>query len=89
MHVPHFTDKSKVEQLFKKTGVNVISLGPAFYYSNWSGALGLKKAADGVFEWTLPLKPDTKLSAFAVEDTGLLVEATLANPDAYVGKCAP
>jgi hypothetical protein len=87
LHVPHFTDKKRIEEKLQQAGFKVIAVGPAFYYSNWSTLFSPKAVGNNVYEFTLPLKPDTLLSAFAVEDTGLIVGATLKNPDEFVGKC--
>jgi uncharacterized protein YbjT (DUF2867 family) len=85
--VPHFTDKKRVEVELKKAGLHVISVGPAFYFANWGTYFAPRKLENNVFQWTLPFNADTHVATYAPEDTGLVVGATLENPDDFVGKC--
>lgn len=88
LHVPHFTDKYLVGEKMNELGLKVINISPAFYYSNWTNFFRPSQPEDGVLQWTLPMKPDTLLSAFDVAETGLAVGKTLANPEDHVGSSA-
>src|SRR5579859_5032043 len=55
-HVPHFTDKAKVNRIVKEAGfANHTFVIAPFYYQNLMGALAPQNQADGSLGWALPL----------------------------------
>src|SRR4051812_28314478 len=55
LHVPHFTNKAKIDQIVRQAGFeNHTFVIPPFYYQNLIGELAPQKQADGSWGWTLP-----------------------------------
>jgi len=80
-HVPHFTDKAKVEQYAKTVGFKYTTFPAAsFYYQNFKAFFPPKKEGD-TYVYTLP--EAATITAFDVEDTGTAVVAAFKHPDRW------
>jgi uncharacterized protein YbjT (DUF2867 family) len=87
LHVPHFTNKYRVQQYIEKEfQSNCAFVYPGFYMTNLFTFLPMTKAADGTQVITLPLRADVGLPLFDVEDTGYYVSRILDNPKAFANK---
>jgi len=100
-HVPHFTEKAKVEEYIrniqkgKDAFESALFVAPAFYYQNFSSAtFSPKKDESGAFVFRFP-KIKT-LAAVDINDLGHLIVKILQNPHAFnnktillEGECAP
>jgi uncharacterized protein YbjT (DUF2867 family) len=73
----------------RASGLKTIAVAPAFYFSNWLHAFAPSKADDGALEWKVPFIPQTYITAYDVAETGAIVEATLENPEKWVGQFIP
>jgi len=90
-HVPHFTEKAKVEEYIrniqkgKDAFESAVFITPSFYFQNfhWK-AFCPKKDASGSYEFIFP-KTNT-LTAFEINDLGLLFAKILHNPREYNNK---
>lgn len=88
-HVPHFTDKAVVDEHIEKIGLNYTFVAAAFYYQNFASFFPPRKADDGSFVFTLPLKPERLHAAYDVTDTGGIVVEVFNNPEKYAKKWIP
>jgi len=86
-HVPHFTDKAKVEEYIremctqgKKTFEHATFVAPAFYYQNFDSFFPPKKEGD---MWVFSLPNIPRLISFNVEDTGPAVCGAFNHPDKW------
>jgi uncharacterized protein YbjT (DUF2867 family) len=86
LHVPHFTNKNRVEQHARQSGLKSAFFYPAFYIQNWLFFAPPKKGADGVLEFQLPVRADVGIAQFDVSQTGLVIARMFNNPDKYSGK---
>src|SRR6266481_2633172 len=60
-HVPHFTDKAKVDRIVKEAGFpNHTFVTAPFYYQNLIGVQAPQKQTDGFMGWALPLDPTVR-----------------------------
>jgi uncharacterized protein YbjT (DUF2867 family) len=82
-HVPHFTDKAKVDRLVKEAGfANHTFVVAPFYYQNLTGVLGPQKQPDGSLGWTLPLDPTVRsIHIGDITQLGDIVSGAFAHPD--------
>src|SRR5258708_22069499 len=82
-HVPHFTDKAKVDRIVKEAGfANHTFVIAPFYYQNLIGVLAAQKQADGSLGWTLPLDPTVRsIHMGDITELGSLVAGAFAHPD--------
>src|SRR5246127_2119985 len=57
-HVPHFTDKARVDRIVKDAGFahHTFVIAP-FFYQNLLGAMAPQKQENGGLGWTLPIDP--------------------------------
>jgi uncharacterized protein YbjT (DUF2867 family) len=86
-HVPHFTNKYRVQQYIEKEFPSHCAfVYPGFYMSNFFNFLPMTKAADGTHVIALPLRADVGLPLFDVEDTGYYVARILDNPKNFSNK---
>lgn len=82
-HVPHFTDKAKVERLVSDAGFayHAFVIAP-FYYQNLLGAMAPQKQADGTAGWTLPLDPEKRVIHMGdITELGRIVAGAFAQPE--------
>src|SRR5258708_4913578 len=82
-HVPHFTDKAKVDRIVKEAGLanHTFVIAP-FYYQNLVGVLAAQKQADGSVGWTLPLDPTVRCIHMGdITELGSIVAGAFAHPD--------
>jgi len=82
-HVPHFTDKAKIERIVKEAGfANHTFVIAPFYYQNLTGVLAAQKQADGSMGWTLPLDPTVRsIHMGDITELGDIVAGAFAHPD--------
>jgi len=87
-HVPHFTDKGKVEEYIHKKGFKYTAYpAPAFYYQNFKTFFPPKADDKGNYSITIP---ETKnITAIDINQYGAIVAAVFANPEKYNGKFIP
>jgi len=89
-HVPHFTNKWRVEEYARsKKSLESIFVYAGFYVQNFMGFMPPKKGDDGVYTFALPLRADVGLPIFDVTDTGRWVAPIFADHKKYVGKVVP
>jgi uncharacterized protein YbjT (DUF2867 family) len=82
-HVPHFTDKAKVERLVSEAGFahHAFVIAP-FYYQNLLGAMAPQKQADGSAGWALPLDPAKRVIHMGdITELGRIVAGAFAQPE--------
>jgi len=82
-HVPHFTDKAKVDRVVKEAGfANHTFVIAPFYYQNLVGVLAPQKQPDGSLGWTLPLDPAVRsIHMGDITQLGDIVAGAFAHPD--------
>src|ERR1700756_2077336 len=82
-HVPHFTDKAKVDRVVKEAGfANHTFVIAPFYYQNLVGVLAPQKRTDGSLGWTLPLDPTVRsIHMGDITELGGIVAGAFAHPD--------
>src|ERR1700754_982785 len=82
-HVPHFTDKAKVERLVGDAGFayHTFVIAP-FYYQNLLGAMAPQAQADGTTGWALPLDPTKRVIHMGdITELGRIVAGAFAQPE--------
>lgn len=83
LHVPHFTNKAKVDQLVREAGFenHTFVIAP-FYYQNLMGAMAPQEQADGSVGWALPLDPTVRAIHMGdISELGNIVAGAFAHPD--------
>jgi uncharacterized protein YbjT (DUF2867 family) len=82
-HVPHFTDKAKVDRVVKEAGfANHTFVIAPFYYQNLTGVLAPQKQPNGSAGWTLPLDPTVRsIHMGDITELGDIVAGAFAHPD--------
>ena len=82
-HVPHFTDKAKVDRIVKEAGfANHTFVVAPFYYQNLIAVLAAQKQADGSLGWALPLDPTVRsIHMGDITELGSIVAGAFAHPD--------
>ena len=83
IHVPHFTDKAKVERLVSDAGFayHTFVIAP-FYYQNLLGAMAPQAQADGTAGWALPLDPERRVIHMGdITELGRIVAGAFAQPE--------
>jgi len=86
-HVPHFTNKWRVEEYARsKKQMESIFVYAGFYAQNFMGFMPPKKGDDGVYNFALPMRADVGLPMFDVSDTGRYVAPIFDNHKPHVGK---
>jgi uncharacterized protein YbjT (DUF2867 family) len=83
LHVPHFTNKAKIDQIVRQAGFeNHTFVIPPFYYQNLTGGMVPQKQADGSWGWTLPLDPGVRsIHMGDISELGNVVAGAFAHPD--------
>src|SRR6266850_3351336 len=82
-HVPHFTNKAKVDRIVKDAGFanHTFSIAP-FFYQNLVGAMAPQQQADGSMGWALPLDPSVRCIHMGdIRELGTIVAGAFAHPD--------
>ncbi len=83
LHVPHFTNKAKIDQIVRQAGFenHTFVIAP-FYYQNLIGTMLPQKQPDGSSGWTLPLDPTVRAIHMGdISELGTIVAAAFAHPD--------
>ncbi len=83
IHVPHFTEKAKVERIVSAAGFayHTFVIAP-FYYQNLVGVMGPQKQADGTTGWVLPLDPEQRVIHMGdITELGRIVAGAFAEPE--------
>jgi len=84
--VPHFTEKARVEELWRKSGIASAFVGLGCYLENFGTFFNPKAASDGVMEFHAPMRHDAAVGWVSVGDTGLVVRTLFENPKEWAGK---
>jgi uncharacterized protein YbjT (DUF2867 family) len=82
-HVPHFTNKAKVDSIVKDAGFanHTFAIAP-FFYQNLAGAMAPQQQADGSMGWALPLDPSVRCIHMGdIRELGTIVAGAFAHPD--------
>ena len=83
LHVPHFTDKAKIDRIVSGAGFayHTFVIAP-FFYQNLVGAMAPQKQADGAVGWALPLDPERRVIHMGdITELGPLVAGAFAQPE--------
>ena len=82
-HVPHFTNKAKVDRIVKDAGfANHTFVIAPFFYQNLAGAMAPQQQADGSMGWALPLDPSVRCIHMGdIRELGTIVAGAFARPD--------
>ena len=83
IHVPHFTDKARIEHLVSDAGFahHTFVIAP-FYYQNLLGAMAPQKQSDGTAGWALPLDPERRVIHMGdITELGRIVAGAFAQPE--------
>jgi len=83
LHVPHFTDKAKAEQIVTEARfANHTFVVAPFYYQNLTGVSAPQKQADGSLGWALPLDPSLRVIHMGdIGEIGHIVAGAFAHPE--------
>jgi len=84
-HVPHFTDKAKVEEYAKSKGLPMVTVYALFYFQNFQSFFPPKWEGDTAV-FTLPMPENCYISAYDVNETGEFVVPILKNWDHWKGQ---
>ena len=82
LHVPHFTDKAKVDRIVREAGFahHTFVIAP-FFYQNLLGVMAPQKQADGA-GWALPLDPERRVIHMGdITELGHIVAGAFAQPE--------
>lgn len=82
-HVPHFTDKAKVDAIVSAVGFRHHTFVIAsFYYQNLLQAMASQQQQDGSMGWTLPINPNARvIHAGDITEIGKIVAGAFANSE--------
>jgi uncharacterized protein YbjT (DUF2867 family) len=83
LHVPHFTDKAKIDRIVSEAGFahHTFVIAP-FFYQNLSGVMAPQKQADGAVGWALPLDPEPRVIHMGdITELGPIVVGAFAHPE--------
>jgi uncharacterized protein YbjT (DUF2867 family) len=82
LHVPHFTDKAKVDRIVKDAGFahHTFVIAP-FFYQNLVGVSAPQKQEDGTLGWALPIDPAVRgIHMGDITELGAIVAGAFAHP---------
>ena len=82
LHVPHFTDKAKIDRIVSEAGFahHTFVIAP-FFYQNLVGVMAPQKQADGALGWAMPLDPEKRVIHMGdINELGPLVAGAFAQP---------
>jgi uncharacterized protein YbjT (DUF2867 family) len=89
-HVPHFTNKWRVEEYARsQKSLECVFVYAGFYAQNFQGFMPPQKAEDGTCIFALPMRADVGLPIFDVADTGRVVAPIFADHKKWVNKIVP
>src|SRR4030088_3197323 len=82
-HVPHFTNKAKVDRVVTEEGfANHTFVIAPFFYQNLTARLAPPQEADGSMGWALPLDPSVRCIHMGdIRELGTIVAGAFAHPD--------
>jgi uncharacterized protein YbjT (DUF2867 family) len=83
LHVPHFTDKAKIDRIVSEAGFahHTFVIAP-FFYQNLLGVMAPQKQADGAVGWALPLDPEKRAIHMGdITELGPIVAGAFAQPE--------
>ena len=82
-HVPHFTNKAKVDRIVTEAGfANHTFVIAPFFYQNLAGAIAPQQQADGSMGWALPLDPSVRCIHMGdIRELGTIVAGAFAHTD--------
>jgi uncharacterized protein YbjT (DUF2867 family) len=82
-HVPHFTNKAKVDRIVTEGGfANHTFVIAPFFYQNLAGAMAPQQQADGSMGWALPFDPDARCIHMGdISELGNIVAGAFKHPD--------
>jgi len=83
LHVPHFTDKAKIDRIVKDAGFahHTFVIAP-FFYQNLVGVSAPQKQEDGTLGWALPIDPTVRgIHMGDIRELGPIVAGAFAHPD--------
>lgn len=86
-HVPHFTDKAKVDAHVRDAGFEHVTFVEApFYFENLATVMAPQQLPDGRTGWALPLPGDARVvHAGTIEDLGGVVAGAFDHPESVGG----
>jgi uncharacterized protein YbjT (DUF2867 family) len=82
-HVPHFTDKAKIDRIVSEAGFayHTFVIAP-FFYQNLVGVMAPQKQADGAPGWAMPLDPGKRVIHMGdINELGPIVVGAFAQPE--------
>jgi len=83
LHVPHFTDKAKIDRIVKDAGFahHTFVIAP-FFYQNLVGVSAPQKQEDGTLGWALPIDPAVRgIHMGDITELGAIVAGAFAHPE--------
>jgi uncharacterized protein YbjT (DUF2867 family) len=83
LHVPHFTDKAKIDRIVSEAGFthHTFVIAP-FFYQNLIGVMAPQKQPDGGLGWAMPLDPEKRVIHMGdINELGPLVVGAFAQPE--------
>ena len=83
LHVPHFTDKAKIDRIVSEAGFahHTFVIAP-FFYQNLIGVMAPQKQVDGAVGWALPLDPAKRVIHMGdINELGPIVVGAFAQPE--------
>src|ERR1700680_2026469 len=83
LHVPHFTDKAKIDRIVSEAGFahHTFVIAP-FFYQNLIGVMAPQKQPDGALGWALPLDPEKRVIHMGdISELGPIVVGAFAQPE--------
>jgi uncharacterized protein YbjT (DUF2867 family) len=82
--IPHFESKWQLEEYIRGLGLRTTVLRPVFFMDNLLSPDNHKSILEGTL--SMPVHPDTRLQAIAVDDIGAFAAMAFDKPDEWVGK---
>ena len=82
-HVPHFTDKAKIDRIVREARFahHTLVIAP-FFYQNLIGVMAPQKQPDGAVGWALPLDPKRRVIHMGdITELGPIVVGAFAQPE--------
>jgi uncharacterized protein YbjT (DUF2867 family) len=83
LHVPHFTDKAKIDRIVGDAGFthHTFVIAP-FFYQNLVGVMAPQNQPDGALGWAMPLDPEKRVIHMGdINELGPLVVGAFAQPE--------
>jgi uncharacterized protein YbjT (DUF2867 family) len=83
LHVPHFTDKAKIDRIVSEAGFtyHTFVIAP-FFYQNLVGVMAPQKQGEGALGWAMPLDPEKRVIHMGdINELGPLVAGAFAQPE--------